>query len=209
MLDLNLEPITTTAEPGESISFLKELSNLGSLKRYDVVIKQEIINPKTGKVIAQKTETRAIETFGSTQTKILVPKDAEPGDYLARVIVEYDNQKAVATLPVKIVSFAKKETNHLEGPKDIPELVGRYMVVEMKQDPNFIWTMKGVVRQINNKEYYCRVYDAGKTAQAGVQVKDWTSLDGPPELILWEGYFDKETNTARREKFVKPSSSSN
>ncbi len=110
LLDVNLEPITTTAEPGQSIVFLKELSNLGSAKRYDVVIKQEIINAKTNKIITQKTETRAIETFGSTQTKILIPQDATAGDYILRAIVEYDDKKAVATLPVKIVAFAKTET---------------------------------------------------------------------------------------------------
>jgi hypothetical protein len=35
-------------------------------------------------------------------------------------------------------------------------------------------------------------------------VENWTSLDGHPELILWEGYFDNETYTARTEKFVEP-----
>ncbi|MBS3104875.1 hypothetical protein J4234_01315 [Candidatus Woesearchaeota archaeon] len=109
LLDLNLEPVATTVEPGESIVFLKELSNLGSAERYDVVIKQEIIEPVTNKVITQKIETRAIETFGSTQTKILVPDDTKAGDYILRAIVEYDNKKAVATLPVKIVA-EKKET---------------------------------------------------------------------------------------------------
>ena len=34
-------------------------------------------------------------------------------------------------------------------------------------------------------------------------------LDEHPDLILWEDYFDKETNTMRREKFAEPSSSSN
>ena len=110
LLDLNLEPVATTAEPGQTITFLKELSNLGSAKRYDVVIKQELIETKTNKVVTQKTETRAIETFGSTQTKILVPVDAKAGDYILRAIVEYNNKKAVATLPVKVVSFAKAET---------------------------------------------------------------------------------------------------
>ncbi|MDP3765564.1 MAG: hypothetical protein Q8R04_03560 [Nanoarchaeota archaeon] len=110
LLDLNLEPIITTVEPGASVTFLKELSNLGSSKRYDVVIKQEIIDQKTNKVVTQKIETRAIETFGSTQTKILVPEDTKVGDYILRAIVEYDDKKAVATLPVKVVAFAKKET---------------------------------------------------------------------------------------------------
>lgn len=110
LLDLNLEPVSTTVEAGENIVFLKELSNLGSSQRYDVVIKQEIIEQKTNRVVTQKIETRAIETFGSTQTRILIPKDTKQGDYVLRAIVEYGAQKAVATLPVKIVPFAKKET---------------------------------------------------------------------------------------------------
>ena len=109
LLDLNLEPVATTVEPGESIVFLKELSNLGSAERYDVVIKQEIIEPVTNKVITQKIETRAIETFGSTQTRILVPDGTKAGEYILRAIVEYDNKKAVATLPIKVIA-EKKET---------------------------------------------------------------------------------------------------
>ena len=110
LLDLNLEPIVTTVKPGENIAFVKELSNLGSSKRYDVVIKQEIIDPLTNKIITQKIETRAIETFGSTQTRILMPEDTKAGDYILRTIVEYDNRKAVATLPIKVVTFVKKES---------------------------------------------------------------------------------------------------
>jgi len=110
LLDLNLEPVTTTVEPGQDIIFLKELSNLGSSKRYDVVIRQELIDGKTNKIVTQKIETRAIETFGSTQTKIQVPKDAKTGDYTLRAIVEYDGKKAVATLPIKVAAFARKES---------------------------------------------------------------------------------------------------
>lgn len=108
LLDLNLEPVKTTVEPGESIVFLKEISNLGSSKRYDIVIKQEIIDQKTFEVVTEKTETRAIETFGSTQTQILVPKETKPGSYILRAIVGYDNKKAVATLPVKVTSAKSK-----------------------------------------------------------------------------------------------------
>ena len=109
LLDLNLEPVATTVAAGESIVFLKELSNLGSAERYDVVIKQEVIEPVTNKVITQKIETRAIETFGSTQTRVLIPDDTKTGDYILRAIVEYGNKKAVATLPIKIVA-ERKET---------------------------------------------------------------------------------------------------
>jgi hypothetical protein len=110
--------------------------------------------------------------------------------------------------------WKRKETKagevELPGPKGIPDLAGRYMVIEEKKDPNWVWNLKGVVRPTEKKKaFYCRVFDEAKAAQAGVKVKDWRSLDEHPDLILWEGYFDKETNTARREKFVKPSSSSN
>ncbi len=98
----------------------------------------------------------------------------------------------------------------LPGPKGIPDLAGRYMVVEEKKDPNWVWRLKGVLRPTEKKKaFYCRVFDEAKASQAGVKVKDWTSLDNYPDLILWEGYFDTETNTVRREEFAKPSNSSN
>jgi hypothetical protein len=83
---------------------------------------------------------------------------------------------------------------------------GRYMVVEEKKDPNWLWKLKGVVRAAGKKKpFYCRVFDEAQVAQAGVRLKDWTSLDEHSDLILWEGHFDKETKTVRREKFIKPS----
>ena len=110
--------------------------------------------------------------------------------------------------------WKRKETKEgevkLPGPKGIPESVGSHMVVEEKKDPDWVWNLKGVVRPTEKKKaFYCRVFSEAQAAQAGVKVKDWTSLDDHSDLILWEGYFDKETNMVRREKFAKPSSSSN
>ncbi len=110
LLDLNLEPVKTDIEAGQSISFVQVLSNQGSSKRFDVSVMQEILDPKTFKVITHKSETRAIETFTSTPTSVLIPPETPAGDYILRVIVDYDNKKAVATLPIKVVSAAKKET---------------------------------------------------------------------------------------------------
>jgi hypothetical protein len=110
--------------------------------------------------------------------------------------------------------FLKREDSRdgevkLPGPKGIPELAYRYMVVEDKKDPDWVCHLKGVVYQVGKKEFYCRVFDETQTTKANVRVKDWTSLDEHPELVLWEGYFNRETNVARREKFVMPSASSN
>jgi len=95
----------------------------------------------------------------------------------------------------------------LPGPKDLPQAVGAHLVTQEKKDPDWVWNLKGVVRPAEKKKaFYCRVFNQAQAAQAGVKVKDWTSLDEHSDLILWEGYFDKETNTVRREKYAKPSS---
>jgi len=95
----------------------------------------------------------------------------------------------------------------LPGPKGLPQSVGAQMVVEEKRDPDWVWSLKAVLRPTGKKRaFYCRAFSEVQAAQAGVKVKNWNSLDDHSDLILWEGYFDAETNTARREKFVAPSS---
>ena len=98
----------------------------------------------------------------------------------------------------------------LPGPKGIPQPVGSHMVVKEKKNPDWVWKLKGVVRPTEKKTaFYCRVFDEAQAAPAGVKVKDWSSLDEHPDLILWEGYLDEETHMVRPEKFAKPSNSSN
>src|SRR3989338_1129811 len=81
---------------------------------------EEISEPLTSRIITQKIETRAIETFGSTQTRILVPEETRTGDYILRAVVEYDDKKAVATLPIKIVRIKKAQTC-FDGIKNLDE----------------------------------------------------------------------------------------
>ena len=108
LLDLSLEPIKTEVTAGESISFIQELSNKGSSSRFDVVVRQEIVDPKTFEVVTFKSETRAIETFTTTPTQIIIPEDTPAGSYILRVIVEYDGAKAPATLPIKVIQTKKE-----------------------------------------------------------------------------------------------------
>ena len=103
--------------------------------------------------------------------------------------------------------WKRKETKEgdvkLPGPKTIHHLPGRYMVVEENKDPDWVWNLKQVVRPAGEKkEFYCRIFSEGQATQAGVRVKDWTTLDEHPDLILWEGYYDEKTNSVRREKFA-------
>jgi hypothetical protein len=99
----------------------------------------------------------------------------------------------------------KAGEERLPGPKEIPHAVGIYLVVDEKKDSNWVWNLNGVVRPTEKKNaFYCRVFDEAKTARAGVKVKDWNSLNEHLDLIIWEGYYDKETHTVRPEKYAKP-----
>jgi hypothetical protein len=83
----------------------------------------------------------------------------------------------------------------LPGPKDIPEPVGRNLVVKLGKDPDWVWSLKGVVRRRpeGKHAYDVRVFDMNNAAAKKVRIKNYTSLDGHPELILFEGWFDKKT----------------
>ncbi len=122
LLDLKLEPISTTAQPGSNIAFVRQISNLGPSKRFDVSMRQELLESSTFKVVSFSTDTVAVETSSSTQSKISVPSDVNPGDYILRVVASYDNKKAIATFPVKILSKGQEanatEENCFDGIKN-------------------------------------------------------------------------------------------
>jgi hypothetical protein len=91
---------------------------------------------------------------------------------------------------------AEEGVAKLPGPSGIPELVGRHLVVEMGKDPDWVWHLKGAVRRRSKSKtedsFDVRVFDAAKAAAKKVTVEDYTSLDEHPDLILYEGFFDKK-----------------
>jgi hypothetical protein len=107
----------------------------------------------------------------------------------------------------KFWEYEKNKTGEksLPRPDEIPQSIGIYLAVKENKDPKWVWKLKGVVRPTEKKSaFYCRLFDEAKAAKAGVNVKDWHSLDEHIDLIIWEGYFDKKTNVVRPEKFAKP-----
>ena len=97
----------------------------------------------------------------------------------------------------------KKQENgvhmeHLPKPKPVPEVVGRHLVVEMKKDPDFVWQLMATsrARPDNKNAFDIRVYSPKEAAAKGVKVKNYDTLDATPELVLFEGWYDKQTNAA-------------
>lgn len=86
----------------------------------------------------------------------------------------------------------------LPGPKDIPYPVGRYLVVDMGQDPDWVWQLKGVLlpKEGSREVFHVRIFSANDASMKRVSVKHYHSLDEHPELILFQGWFDKKSMQA-------------
>ncbi len=108
--------------------------------------------------------------------------------------------------------FGKKQTvveksprpkvEKLPGPKPIPGLVVKHLIAEYKMEPDLAQILKAVVRRSPKagKAFDCRIFDEAEAAAREMQVKDYTSLDGHPELILYEGWFDEQSKGVELEE---------
>jgi hypothetical protein len=83
----------------------------------------------------------------------------------------------------------------LSKPKELPSRVGRNMVVDLKYDPDWVWQLKMVdIKKENSRnEFDFRIFDPVTALQRGIKILNFNSLDDHPELIYFDGRFDKET----------------
>ena len=98
-------------------------------------------------------------------------------------------------VPAAKSEVLKPKAEKLPGPKDLPMPVGRDIVVQFKKEPDWVWSLRTVVRKnpTGKKVFDVRVFSERTAAEKNVKVRDYTSLDEHPELILFEGWFDEES----------------
>ncbi len=87
--------------------------------------------------------------------------------------------------------------NHvkLEKPKEIPDKIGRHLVVNQNMDPDWVWNLK-YVRKPKEKSktlFDIRVYDPQTAMQNGVRITDYTVFEDHMDLIEYTGWFDKSS----------------
>ena len=90
--------------------------------------------------------------------------------------------------------FWKKDKNALPGPKGVPSPVGRDIVTKLWGDPEQVWKrFKAVIRPKEGEKdiFEVRVFDGAQASAGNVSVKDYNSLNEHPELILYEGWYNK------------------
>lgn len=90
----------------------------------------------------------------------------------------------------------------LPGPKELPQAIGQYLVTTGKQDPDWIWSLRCVVRlrEGNKSVVDFRVFSPVQAGTRGVRITHFLSLDDLPELILFQGVLDKASNQVKLHK---------
>jgi len=97
----------------------------------------------------------------------------------------------------------------LRKPQVLPQAVGRELIVQLGKNPDWVWTLKSVVHKSprGKHRYNVRVFDQAQAAGKGITVADYTTLEDHPELILFEGWYDRKSWKARIKEMVKPEES--
>jgi hypothetical protein len=116
LLDVEIDLVSDSIEPGESLGFTTQIFNLGKAKGYDVSLKYEIYDLKD-KLVKFKEETIAIETRASSSVVIELG-GVEPGNYYLKATAFYSDKTARATSSFRVV----KKTEDVEPEVIEPEI---------------------------------------------------------------------------------------
>ena len=93
----------------------------------------------------------------------------------------------------------------LDRPRDLPQEVGRYLVVDQGLDPDWAWSLKCVrkPRETSKSTFDIRIFSSTTVANHGVKVSDYTSLDNHMDLVIFTGWYDKNTQSVQLERLIK------
>jgi len=120
--------------------------------------------------------------FWAKKQKVQLPLMASAGTAPQQVIIP-----AVTT--VHMPSNIK-----MKGPSEIPGLVQKHLITEYKMDPDLVTIFKAVIRKNieGEKRYDIRIFDESESKVKNVNVKNYSTLDEYPSLVIYEGIFDEQ-----------------
>lgn len=87
--------------PGDEITFVTKLINLGEIKRVDVVLNY-VLKDFNGKDFVFETDSFAVETQASHPKTLTIPENLPAGDYLIYVRLDYKGSTASASHQFKV-----------------------------------------------------------------------------------------------------------
>lgn len=97
------------------------------------------------------------------------------------------------------------KTQKLDKPRDLPQEVGRHLVVDKGLDPDWIWSLKCVRKPRENSKstFDIRIFSSGTLANHNVKARDYTSLDNHMDLVIFAGWYEKKTQNVQLERMIK------
>jgi hypothetical protein len=93
----------------------------------------------------------------------------------------------------------------LTKPKELPDRVGRYLVTQLKEDPDWVWSLRGALRlKADEKDMFeIRIFNPEDAARKGVVIANFNALDAHLDLILFTGWYKKNSDLVKIEKTLK------
>jgi hypothetical protein len=87
-------------------------------------------------------------------------------------------------------------------PRQLPQQIGGYLVIHENLDPDWVWSLRCVVRRYPQRraQFDFKVYNPVDARQKGIKIIGFKSLDEYPELILYQGIYNKYVAEAQ---FIK------
>ena len=83
--------------------------------------------------------------------------------------------------------------------------MGRYLVTQLKEDPDWVWSLRGALRpKADEKDMFeIRIFNPEDAARKGVVITNFNALDAHPEMILFTGWYKKNSDLVKIEKTLK------
>ena len=90
----------------------------------------------------------------------------------------------------------------LPRPKELSQAVGIYMVTKMKEDPDWVWSLKSVLRPREGSRHLhdIRIFNPSDAKAKQIEVENFSTLDNCRDLILYFGVVDKDSGRIHLEK---------
>ena len=107
--------------------------------------------------------------------------------------------------PIESSAGTLNKNVKLPRPKELPDRVGMYLVTRLKEDPDWVWSVKAAMRPKADEKHVIeiRIFNPADAARQGVVIKNFNSLDDHPDMILFFGWFNKATGIVKIEKTLK------
>ncbi len=111
-------------------------------------------------------------------------------------------QVAAAGATPSAAEVERKKEEKLPGPKTMPEILGNHLIKQMGKEPNWVWRLSAVMRPRSSGEKGSdvRIFAEYEATANKIKIKNYTTLDQHPKLLLFEGWFDKESKKVELEE---------